>query len=299
MTRGKDESVGSKRAVSGARGCNATSFEVESLDLRFNRSHADHLLQAPSVGGRRRGQELEAVVREIAESRRVRHRSRAGLSQRRGPASIEVGERRRHRQVRDRHVLGKRVDAVQLLQRLRSRRSVVIAHLGHPDHGHPPTRQRAQLTACHRGRHQVRGPGQPMDVGVKATVLPTALELEAALLEREVDRLDRGVQLRGDANGVEAEPGERVMRLRPQYRIEVVDDFHAARVERRGARGARHHRHVSTCTPCCQRCAVARKAPADDDDACQSLTIRRVSATSRCNCSTSSSVLANLMSACR
>ena len=74
---------------------------------------------------------------------------------------------------------------MQFLQRLSSRGGVVVADLGYADHGHPTACQRAKLASGDRRGHEVGGPGQPVDVRVEASVAPAALELEAALLERE------------------------------------------------------------------------------------------------------------------
>ena len=57
-------------------------------------------------------------------------------------------------------------------------------------------RARAELAARDGGRHQVGGSRKSMNVGVKATGPPSALELETALFEREVQRLDGGVRAR-------------------------------------------------------------------------------------------------------
>ena len=251
------------------------------------------------MGRGRRRQQLKAVLREIGEARRVRSPRRPSLRQGGSTPAVEVGERCRHRQVRNRHVLGKRVDAMQLFQRLRGRRGVVIANLGHADHGHPAPRQRTKLASRDCGGYQVGGPRQPMDVRVQAAIPPPALELEASLFERQVDRLDGRVQLGGNADGIQPQPGERVVWLRPEHRFEVVDDLHAAGVQRGGARRPSHHSHVRSGAPRGQCGAIAREPSADDDDARQGLTIRRVSATSRRSCSTSSSVFGNLISACR
>ena len=127
VTRGEDEGVGSKRAVARSRRGDPSILRFEGFDLSLHRAQPDRLLESPAMRRGWRRQELEAVVRKIREAWRVSHRCRPGLRQRRRPASVQVRERGRHRQVGDRHVLGERVDAVQLFQRLSRRGGVVVA----------------------------------------------------------------------------------------------------------------------------------------------------------------------------
>ena len=138
-----------------------------------------------------------------------------------------------------------------------------------------------------------------MDVGVRASLAPSPLDLQPVFLEREQQRRHRGVQLGAQSQRIHAEPAERVMRLVLEHGFEVVHDLHRARVQGGGARGPGYHGDVCAFTPSSEGGAVSGDAAADDHDRGHAWTIRRVSATSRLSCTTSSAGLSNLMSGCR
>src|SRR4029077_16008625 len=117
------------------------------------------------------------------------------------------------RKVRHRDVLGEGLDAVQLLERLRGRRRVVVADLRHPDDGDPFAAQRPELTSRDRLRHDVGRTRQAVDVRVAASTAPCALEAQPVLAEGELEVRDRLVELGGEADRVYAETCERVVRL--------------------------------------------------------------------------------------
>src|SRR5713226_5619815 len=111
------------------------------------------------------------------------------------------------------------------------------------------------MSACSSPGATVAGtrlPGEAMDVGVAAAGPPAALDLQAVLLECEQQRLDRGVELQAETYGVEPEPGERVMPLRPENGFEVVDDLHCPRIQGGGARRSRDDGHLRALAPCAQ-----------------------------------------------
>src|SRR2546423_4970046 len=141
-----------------------------------------------------------------------------------------------------------------------------------------------------------------MDVRVAATCLPAALQLHPVLAERQDQRRDWRVQLGRETNRVELQAGERMVRLRLQDLVEVVDDLHRARVEggRAGRPGQGHD--LGPFPAGAESGAVGGDAAADDDypDQCESGgTMRRVSATSRLRRWTRSAGVSNLMSGCR
>ena len=234
-------------------------------DLRAHRAQGDRLLQAPSVGRRRRRQQLEGAVRKVCEAGRVGDRPGARLGHR-SPAAVEVGERSRDRQVRQGHLLREGLDVVQLFESLRRGRGVVIADLADPDDGHTVAGQPAQLAGGDRGRHEVGGARDAVDVRVQAPGPPCPLELEAVLLQGEEERGDHGVQLGGQPDRVEAKAGQRVMRLAFENGVEVVHHLHPAGVQRGGTGCASQHRHVGALPSCAHRRAVGRNAAPDDDD---------------------------------
>src|SRR5438067_13932605 len=101
---------------------------------------------------------------------------------------------------------------MQLLEGLRRGCRVVVAHLGNADHGDPLSAQGAKLAAGHRVRHDVRRPGEPVDVGVEAAAAPCAFEPQSLLAERKLQSRDRGVKLRRKAYRVHAEACEWMIR---------------------------------------------------------------------------------------
>jgi len=205
----------------------------------------------------------------------------AGL--RRAP-SVEIGERGGLRQVRDAQLFGNRLDAMKLLERPCGRRCVVIAYFFDADHRNPPAAQRAQLAAGHRAGHKIGRPGQSMNVGVESASPPRAFEFEAFLLERQLEGMDRGVELARESNRVQAQPGDRMVWLAIEDDIEVVDDFHSAGVERRGAGSFRDHCDVGPVATSSEGGTVTSDSSADDENFGQAPTIRRVSATSFLSC---------------
>jgi hypothetical protein len=69
-----------------------------------------------------------------------------------------------------------------------------------------------------------------MDVRVQSAAAPPTFEFESAPLKGELERLDRGVELGGDAERIEPEASERVVRFRLEHGVEVIDDFHPPRI---------------------------------------------------------------------
>ncbi len=115
---------------------------------------------------------------------------------------------------------------MQLAERLRRRHRVVVPDLRDADHCHPSAYQRLQLARRDSGRDEIPRPRESMDVGVTAARTPAALHLQAVFFECEQQRLDGSVELQAEAHRVEPEPGERVVRLRLENGLEVVDDLH-------------------------------------------------------------------------
>jgi hypothetical protein len=173
---------------------------------------------------------------------------------------------------------------VKLFERLRRGRRVVVAHLGDADHGDPLPAERTQLAGCDAGGHDVRGSRESVNVGVDSASPPRAVELEAFLLEREMQRLHRGVQLGGEADGIQAQPRDRMAWLGPENRIQVVDHLHATGIEGGRARRLGDHGNLRPIAPRAEGGAVAGDATADDEHAGHQAMIRRVSATSFFSC---------------
>src|SRR5258708_24683990 len=115
---------------------------------------------------------------------------------------------------------------------LHGARCVTSAAFLHPTAGYPPALERAQLATGHRGRHEVGRPGEPVDVGVQTTGSPRALELQAVLLECELESMDCGVELARQSNRIETESSDGMMRLVGKDGVQVVDHLHPAGVER-------------------------------------------------------------------
>src|SRR5258708_33512916 len=96
---------------------------------------------------------------------------------------------------------------------LHGARCVTSAAFLHPDDRYPPALERAQLATGHRGRHEVGRPGQPVDVGGQTTGSPRALELQAVLLECELERMDCGAELARQSNRIETQSRDALLRL--------------------------------------------------------------------------------------
>src|SRR5260370_219999 len=109
-------------------------------------------------------------------------RRRRGLGEARRWAGVQVRERGGRRQFGDRDLFREGRYAVQLTQRLRRRRGVVISDLLPPDHRHPAADERLQLAWRNRGWDEIPGPGDAIDVGVAAARPPSALHLQPVLL---------------------------------------------------------------------------------------------------------------------
>src|SRR3981081_2328567 len=106
--------------------------------------------------GWRRREQLESFPRQIGESRRIGDRGRAGTSRLRCASAIEICDRRSLGKVRDADLFGEGFDAVQLLERLRRRGSVVVPHFLDADNRDTLSAEGAQLAGGDGLRHEVR-----------------------------------------------------------------------------------------------------------------------------------------------
>ena len=195
MPGGDDERVAAQDAVARADRRDAAPRRLERLHRGLDHAEADRLLKPPAMRRWWRGQQLEGIGRQVGEAGRIRGRGRACFGERWSAPAVQISEGGGLRKIRDRDLLDVGLDPMQLRERLGGDIRVIVADLFHANHRHASRDKCLQLAGGDGGGDKVARSPDAVNIGVRATGPPGALNLQAILVEREAERLDRLVQL--------------------------------------------------------------------------------------------------------